>query len=128
MGRVIGFDSGAVAVAEAGNTTVLDVVLGGGIESLHFEVNNSGAKALDAFTLQIKAHPQGAYEAYEADWSEDSVASDRMPHVGAVLKTLGATTKAQAIIRVVGAFAIRFIASGDAGATTVVVKGVGVGI
>ncbi len=125
MSRVTNIDSGAVAVAEVGNTTVLDVVLGGDINMLHLEFNNSGANALDLLTLQFLAHPQGSYEDFEADWSEDSVASDKLPHVGAVLKTLGATTKAQALIRVLGAYAIRFIASANGGATTLTIKGNG---
>lgn len=113
-------ESGAIAVAQAGNTTVLEQVLSYDYTSLCFSINNSGANALDAFAMQLKGSPDDDWHTVCTLWDGTET---HQKYVSGVLKTCAAATKHIGQVYVYGAYAVKFLASGNGGATTLTLEG-----
>lgn len=67
------FDSGLIAVAVSGNTTIItSEILDASYRELGIHVHNTDAEALDALILQVEIHPDASFQDYIADWSTEN--------------------------------------------------------
>lgn len=126
--HAVAFESIAAITIDAVTDTVIETLTMNGLgAAVGFELENTGANALDAFFIEAQAYPGGAWFTYisSAELSAGNPITNRMLYVNvANPTTLAAAGKSEVGIIVLGLFAIRFKANAAAGGSTAKVRGV----
>lgn len=110
----------AADIAVTTNTVVLEFFPVGMDEIFNFQVSNTGANPLTAFSFQVQVHPSAEWVTKLSAWA---AAGSVLLFVSADFATLAAAAKASAQVRLDYVHGVRLVATSALG-TTVSVCGI----